>query len=128
VSSDPLSGVIDLNQHLRALEGFSVTAEPQEVVRHRLESARLELENRLKQEDRQNEHKLAKEDAEAKYRRFIFGAVFIVVIVFGAAAGWVALFDDGASAERQTLAGTIASAIVAGMVGYFGGSSGKTST
>lgn len=124
-------GTIDLNQRLQEL-GISVSAEPHEQIRHRLTIELRESEQRLQLEIEQKKHDLKQAEADAQHkresdqnesnhRRRVFWWVFLVVIAAGAAAFGIILFYPDASPETQSWARTVASAIVAGVIGYFGG-------
>jgi peptidoglycan/LPS O-acetylase OafA/YrhL len=58
---------------------------------------------------------------EATHRRRVFWVVFTLVILVGVISLWVAMFDKSASAETTSWARTTASAIIAGIIGYFTG-------
>lgn len=129
--SDPRK--TDLNQRvlelgLSGLSGLSISAEPPEQLRHRLERERLEIAHRLKEEAAETQHAREQSRLEAKHRKARFWAVFAVVIIVGALGFWVGVFDRGASLEAQTWGRTIGSAVVAGIVGYFGGAASKGSS
>lgn len=126
-------GFIDLNQRIQEL---GLSYEPPEQIRARMERELLELKHRLEEEKRQTEHERNAQQSEAahkretditdaKHRRRIFWCVFSVVIAAAVVALWVGLFDRTAAAETQAWARTIGSAIIAGVVGYFGGTAGK---
>lgn len=67
--------------------------------------------------------RIKREEAEATHKRRIFWALFTVVLFTAATATTVALVsDDPATREWGR---TTASAIVAGLIGYFGGSVGR---
>jgi hypothetical protein len=107
---------VDLNQ-LAASERYAVEI-------HTIEQVE-ELRSRLRREEAETEHKLAIERVEAAHRRRIFWAVFSVVVLAGVASMWIVLFESDVSPETEAWARTVASAIVAGLVGYFGGSAVK---
>ncbi len=132
-SSSSFPQRIDLNQE--ALE-LGLSFEPPHQLRARLEQDRLSLQHQLEEEQRQkqhdrettqaeDQHKRTLDEQEAVHRRRIFWAVFSVVIITGAVALWVGFFDQTASPEAQAWARTLGSAIVAGIVGYFSGASGR---
>lgn len=85
-----------------------------------------ELQARLRREEAESLHKLEQERAEAAYRHRISWVVFAVVVAAGGVSVGIILFDQNAPAETQTRARTVASAVIAGLVGYFGGMGGKT--
>lgn len=84
-----------------------------------------ELQARLRREEAESRHTLEQERTEAAYRRRISWLVFAVVVAAGGVSVGIILFDQNAPAETQTWARTVASAVIAGLVGYFGGMGGK---
>lgn len=68
--------------------------------------------------------RLDREQDDAKHRRQVFWAVFALVVIAGAGSFSLATTID-ASPETQSWLRTIASEVIAGLVGYFGGSAGK---
>lgn len=110
--------IIDLNVRMAEL-GISI--EPPEQMRQRLDRQRLQLEHQLDQERLDNQHQRDRELREAAHQRRIFWSIFGVVIVTGVVALWAGLFDASMPAETKAWARTTASAIIAGIVGYFSG-------
>lgn len=86
----------------------------------------LEQESRLRREEIELKHKLDGQRDEAKQRQRVFWAVFVLLLIIAVACGWIILFQNDASVETQTFARSAISAILAGLVGYFSGSAGKT--
>jgi len=121
---NPDPGLIDLNQRMLDL---GLSFEPPEQLRARIERVRIEAQHQLEQEALEKQHLRDRVREDARHRRRVFWCVFGVAILAGAVSFWVILFDRGASAETLTWARTVASAIVAGVIGYFGGAAGKTS-
>jgi cation transport ATPase len=125
VSDDPKESVepevIDLNRRVAELFGAAISVEPPEPMRARLEREKTQLAQQLEQErlDRDEQRRTQRE--EAAHRRRVFWVVFALVVLVGVISLWVALFDSNASAETTAWARTTASAIIAGIVGYFTG-------
>jgi small-conductance mechanosensitive channel len=110
--------VIDLNARMAEL-GFSY--EPAEQMRERLVRERLQLEHQLEQEKLEKHHQREVQLQEIRHQSRIFWSIFGVVIAVGIVALWVGLFDGSTPAEARAWARTTASAIIAGVVGYFSG-------
>ncbi len=121
---DPGSGLIDLNQRMLDL---GLSFEPPEQLRARIERDRIEIQHQVDQEALDNQHQRERVLQEVRHRQRVFWSVFGVAIVGGAVSFWVISFDRSATTETLTWARTVASAIVAGVIGYFGGTAGKAS-
>lgn len=64
-----------------------------------------------------------KREEEATHKRRVFWALFAVVIVVGVGSAMIAILNN--DPQTQEWARTLASAVFAGLIGYFGGSVGK---
>ena len=69
-------------------------------------------------EDRQ--FRIKREEMEIRHRQRVFWAIFGLLCVIV-----IILVNDASSVREQTFATSALSAIVAGVVGYFGGLAGK---
>ncbi len=125
MSDDPAASaepdVIDLDRRVAELFGAAISIEPPETMRARLDRDKLQLAHQLEQERLDREEQRRTQREEASHRRRVFWVVFSLVILVGVISLWVALFDTSASDETVSWARTTASAIVAGIIGYFTG-------
>jgi hypothetical protein len=121
------SGPVDLNELARDV-GYRIevraTERPEEL-ESRLRREELELQHRLEKERSDAEHHRRVEMDETMYRRRVFGFVAGIIVVAGAVSFVLAIVDSGASAETQARLRTVASGVVAGLVGYVVGSVSK---
>lgn len=69
--------------------------------------------------------RLRRDEAEAAHKRRVFWALFAVVVAVGIFGTLTALLNN--DPQTKEWARTVASAIIAGLIGYFGGSIGKAS-
>ena len=90
-----------------------------------LNSPRYSFEFKSLETPEERRARIRREDNEAVHRRQVFWAVFVILVVVGAAAFAVMLFSG--NPDNKVWARNIVAAIGSGLAGYVGGSAVKTS-
>jgi hypothetical protein len=94
-------------------------------VQHFLDDPRYSFELRTIETADERRARIRRENDEAAHRRQVFWAVFVVLLIVGAAAFAVMLFSS--NADNKEWARNIVAAISSGLAGYVGGSAVKKS-
>lgn len=88
-----------------------------------LDDPRFSFELRTLETPEERRARIRREDDEAVHRRQVFWAVFVILVVVGAAAFAVMLFSS--NPDNKEWARNIVAAIGSGLAGYVGGSAVK---